>query len=148
MITAVKEIVLKSLLDDSETKDTAIKRLSYLLQEVDVDLLVKGVVTNAVITDDDQVLDRFSVKNVFVDNFQVVKVSPLGVVSIRYTYRDKKHFASQELADTYLAGKNAEALSLSQYTEDDIIVPCRYSNDRTIDFSYEDAQNFCKFETL
>lgn len=146
MITAVKEIVIKSLLD-SETKDTAIKRLSYLLQEVDIDLLVKGVVTNAVITDDDQVLDRFG-KDVFVDNFQVVKVSPLGVVSIRYTYRDKKHFASQELADTYLAGKNAEALSLSQYTEDDIIVPCRYSNDRTIDFSYEDAQNFCKFETL
>ena len=146
MITAVKEIVIKSLLN-AETKDTAIKRLSYLLQEVDVDLLVKGVVTNAVITDDDQVLDRFG-KDVFVDNFQVVKVSPLGVVSIRYTYRDKKHFASQELADTYLAGKNAEALSLSQYTEDDIIVPCRYSNDRTIDFSYEDAQNFCKFETL
>lgn len=146
MITAIKEIVIKSLLD-SETKDTAIKRLSYLLQEVDIDLLVKGVVTNAVITDDDQVLDRFG-KDVFVDNFQVVKVSPLGVVSIRYTYRDKKHFASQELADTYLAGKNAEALSLSQYAEDDIIVPCRYSNDRTIDFSYEDAQNFCKFETL
>ena len=146
MITAVKEIVIKSLLN-AETKDTAIKRLSYLLQEVDIDLLVKGVVTNAVIIDDDQVLDRFG-KDVFVDNFQVVKVSPLGVVSIRYTYRDKKHFASQELADTYLAGKNAEALSLSQYTEDDIIVPCRYSNDRTIDFSYEDAQNFCKFETL
>ena len=146
MITAVKEIVIKSLLN-AETKDTAIKRLSYLLQEVDIDLLVKGVVTNAVIIDDDQVLDRFG-KDVFVDNFQVVKVSPLGVVSIRYTYRDKKHFASQELADTYLAGKNAEALSLSQYTEDDIIVPCRYLNDRTIDFSYEDAQNFCKFETL
>ena len=146
MITAVKEIVIKSLLN-AETKDTAIKRLSYLLQEVDIDLLVKGVVTNAVIIDDDQVLDRFG-KDVFVDNFQVVKVSPLGVVSIRYFYREKKHFASQELADTYLAGKNAEALSLSQYTEDDIIVPCRYSNDRTIDFSYEDAQNFCKFETL
>ena len=146
MITAVKEIVIKSLLN-AETKDTAIKRLSYLLQEVDIDLLVKGVVTNAVITDDDQVLDRFG-KDVFVDNFQVVKVSPLGVVSIRYFYREKKHFASQELADTYLAGKNAEALSLSQYTEDDIIVPCRYLNDRTIDFSYEDAQNFCKFETL
>ena len=146
MITAVKEIVIKSLLN-AETKDTAIKRLSYLLQEVDIDLLVKGVVTNAVIIDDDQVLDRFG-KDVFVDNFQVVKVSPLGVVSIRYFYREKKHFASQELADTYLAGKNAEALSLSQYTEDDIIVPCRYLNDRTIDFSYEDAQNFCKFETL
>ena len=146
MITAVKEIVIKSLLN-AETKDTAIKRLSYLLQEVDIDLLVKGVVTNAVITDDDQVLDRFG-KDVFVDNFQVVKVSPLGVVSIRYFYREKKHFASQELADTYLAGKNAEALSLSQYTEDDIIVPCRYLNDRTIEFSYEDAQNFCKFETL
>lgn len=30
MITAVKEIVIKSLLN-AETKDTAIKRLSYLL---------------------------------------------------------------------------------------------------------------------
>lgn len=147
MITVVKEIVINSLLN-SENKDTAIKRLSYLLQEVDVDCLVKGVITNARITDDDQVLDRLGKKDVFVDNFEVVKVSPLGRVSIRYTYRDKKHFASQELADTYLAGKSVEALSLSQYNENDVIVPCRYSNDRTIDFSYEDAQNFCKFEIL
>lgn len=147
MINAAKEIVIKSLLY-SETKDVAIKRLSYLLQDVDVDLLIKGVVTNAVITDEDQVLDRFGRNDVFVDNFKVVKVSPLGVVSIRYTYRDKRHFASQELADAYLAGKNAEVLLPSRYTEDDIIVPGRYSNDRTIDFSYEDASNFCEFEVL
>lgn len=146
MNTKVKEIVLKSLIESD--KDVTLARIAHLLKESDIDCLTSGVIINAEIKDDDLVIDNFNEKDVFLEDFKVVRVTPIGVVSILYTFREKQHFATQAQADEYNAGKDVSRLSRSQYTENDIVVPSRWQRTKTIEFSYEDAKAFCNFEVL
>lgn len=149
MNTTVKKIVLENIV--SSNKEALINRLAYILDDNQIDAVVEGIPTNAVLKDNALRFITDDVANKNIDIFKVeVKYVGISEIGIKYFYKRTFWFKTEEDAAAY-DGTDA-SLRRIQYSSSESET-YKYARPAGTDYnsrsySIERASEFCDIELL
>lgn len=149
MNTTVKKIVLENMV--SSNKEALINRLAYILEDNQIDAVVEGIPTNAVLKDNALRFITDDVANKNIDIFKVeVKYVGISEIGIKYFYKRTYWFKTEEDAAAY-DGTDASLRGI-QYSSSESET-YKYARPAGTDYnsrsySIERASEFCDIELL
>lgn len=149
MNTTVKKIVLENMV--SSNKEALINRLAYILDDNQIDAVVEGIPTNAVLKDNALRFITDDVANKNIDIFKVeVKYVCISEIGIKYFYKRTYWFKTEEDAAAY-DGTDASLRGI-QYSSSESET-YKFARPAGTDYnsrsySIERASEFCDIELL
>lgn len=149
MNTTVKKIVLENMV--SSNKEALINRLAYILEDNQIDAVVEGIPTNAVLKDNALRFITDDVANKNIDIFKVeVKYVGISEIGIKYFYKRTFWFKTEEDAAAY-DGTDASIRGI-QYSSSESET-YKFARPAGTDYnsrsySIERASEFCDIELL
>lgn len=149
MNTTVKKIVLENMV--SSNKEALINRLAYILDDNQIDAIVEGIPTNAMLKDNALRFITDDVANKNIDIFKVeVKYVGISEIGIKYFYKRTFWFKTEEDAAAY-DGTDASLRGI-QYSSSESET-YKYARPAGTDYnsrsySIERASEFCDIELL
>lgn len=150
MNTTVKKIVLENMV--SSNKEALINRLAYILEDNQIDAVVEGIPTNAVLKDNALRFITDDVANKNIDIFKVeVKYVGISEIGIKYFYKRTFWFKTEEDAAAY-DGTDASIRGI-QYSSSEsetykFARPAGTADYNSRSYSIERASEFCDIELL